>query len=346
MPSLPKKMLWTELLFRFFPIDKKKFSQQLLSRFLFLGILWFSGLVSYSLNGLTTTYLLALNIYIRNFGMLFLILIGSYYVQHTLRKIIQNFRPMLKMDTSQYQEFSSRLERYTYSFLPCFVIAIIFGFLSGVHLQFQAALAEGLELYVIWNIFFDAFASLLVGTVIWMFASIWLTIFLISRQQLRVKLSQQTITRFRELSMFSLWFGFFYFIGISIGNVSFLTNVQTLTLYEIVISQYLIFVIIGIVGILFPFFNIHNTLLKMKNDELTRISKESENLLHTLDEALEKQASDQTLSVMARLFSLQLKEKQVKVAQEWPIDVSFLSKLIVIGLIPILSRIMAMFLIS
>ena len=226
------------------------------------------------------------------------------------------------------------------------MIAIIFGFLSGFHLQFQAALAEGLELYVIWNIFFDTFASLLVGTVIWMFASIWLTIFLISRQQLRVKLSQQTISRFRELSMFSLWFGVFYFIGISIGNVSFLTNVQTLTLYEIVISQYLIFVIIGIVGILFPFFNIHNTLLKMKNDELTRISKESENLLHTLDEALEKQASDQTLSVMARLFSLQLKEKQVKVAQEWPIDVSFLSKLIVIGLIPILSRIMAMFLIS
>ncbi len=88
--------------------------------------------------------------------------------------------------------------------------------------------------------------------------------------------------------MFALLFGLFYFIGISIGNISFLTNVQTLTLYDIVISQHLIFVIIGIVGILFPFFNLHNTLLNMKNEELTRISQESEHLLQTLDEALKK----------------------------------------------------------
>jgi len=339
-------MLWPELLFSFFPIDKKKFWQQLLSRFLFLFLLWFSGLVAYAVNGLTTTYLFAVNIYVRIFGMLFLILIGSYYVQYTLRKIIQNFRPMLKLDASQYQKFSAKLERYTYSFLPCFIIAIIFALFSGALFQFQTVLAEGLELYVIWNIFFDSFASLLVGTVIWMFASIWLTIFLISRQQLIVPLSKETITRFRELSMFALLFGLFYFIGISIGNISFLTNVQTLTLYDIVISQYLIFVIIGIVGILFPFFNLHNTLLNMKNEELTMISKESEHLLQTLDEALEKKDNNQTLSVSARLFSLQIKEKQVKGAQEWPIDVSFLSKLIVIGLIPILSRIMAMLLIS
>lgn len=339
-------MLWPELMLRFFPIDKKKFWQQMLSRFSFLFLLWFSGLVVYWIDGLTTTYLMELDIYIRNFGMFFLIIIGSYYVQGTLRKIIHNFRPMLKMDTSQYQEFSARLERYSYSFLPCVIITIFFAFLTGALGQFQTALAEGLELHVIWNLFFDSFGSLLVGTAIWMFASIWLTIFLISRQPLSVKLSQQTIARFRELSMFALWFGLFYFVGVSIGNVSFLTNVQTLTLYEIVISQYLLFVIIGIAGILFPFFNIHLTLLKMKNEELTRISKESEHLLQTLDEALAKQASDQTLSITARLFSLQLKEKRVKAAQEWSIDVDFLSKLIVIGLIPILSRILAMLLIS
>ena len=176
-------MLWPELLFSFFPIDKKKFWQQLLSRFLFLFLLWFSGLVAYAVNGLTTTYLFAVNIYVRIFGMLFLILIGSYYVQYTLRKIIQNFRPMLKLDASQYQKFSAKLERYTYSFLPCFIIAIIFAFFSGALFQFQTVLAEGLELYAIWNLFFDSFASLLVGTVIWMFASIWLTIYLISRQK-------------------------------------------------------------------------------------------------------------------------------------------------------------------
>ena len=342
---MPEKMLWPELLFSFFPIDNKKFGQQLLSRVLFLVLIWLSGLVAYTLNGLTTTYLLELDVYIQNFGVLFLILVGSYHVQHTLRKIIHNFRPMLKMDASQYQMFSARLERYSYSFIPCLIVAIIIAVLSGAPAQFQTALAEGLELYVVWDLLFVSFASLLVGTAIWMFASIWLTIFLISRQQLAVKLSQQTITRFRELNMFALWFGLFYFIGVSIGNVSFLTNIQTLTLPEIVVSQYLIFVIIGIAGILVPFFNIHATLFKMKNEELAKITKETEMLLQTLDEALEKQANDKTLSVTARLFSLQLKEKQVKAAQEWPIDVSFLSKLIAICFIPILSRIIAALLI-
>jgi hypothetical protein len=43
---------------------------------------------------------------------------------------------------------------------------------------------------------------------------------------------------------------------------------------------------------------------------------------------------------------MNLNHKKVKEAQEWPIDVSFLSKLIVIGLIPIFSRIIAALLIS
>ena len=306
--------------------------------------------MAYAIDGLATTYLLDLNIYVRIFGMFFLIFFGSYYVQHTLRNIIENFRSMLKMDTLQYQKFSARLERYSYSFLPCFTIAIFLAFLTGGLGQLQTAVAESLMLHVIWDLFFVSFGTLLVGTAIWMFASIWLTIFLISRQPLSVKLSQQTITRFRELSMFALWFCLFYFLGVSIGNISFLTNIQALTLFEIVISQYLLFVVIGIAGILFPFYNIHLTLLKMKTEELTKISKESEHLLQTLDEALTKQVSDQaraqTLFITARLFSLQLKEKRVKMAQEWPIDLSFLSKLIVLGLIPVLSRIIAMLLIS
>ena len=77
--------------------------------------------------------------------------------------------------------------------------------------------------------------------------------------------------------------------------------------------------------------------------------EESEQLLQQLDEILTKhstrQFSDQTIAVMARLFSLHIKEKHVKVAQEWPIDIGFLSKLIVLGLIPIISRIMAMYII-
>lgn len=343
---ITKEKVWTELLFSLFPFDKKKFWHQLLVRFLFLLLIWILGLIFYTVDGLTDNYLFNLNHYVLNFGMLLLILMGSYHVQKTINKIIQDFKPLLQMDASQYQNFSLRLKGIVYSFIPCILIALLFAFLGGAYNYYQVAFTDGIRLHLLWNLIFDSFSTLLVGTIIWLFASIWLTIFLISRQKLVVKLTEQTIAKFRELSMFALWFGLYYFIGVSIGNISFIANIQALTLSELVVSQYLVFVLIGIVGILLPFYNIHLTMLKLKNEELVKISNESNSLLKILDEELLNESSDKIVFVLAQLFSLQLKEKQAKAGQEWPIDISFLSKLIMIGLIPILSRLIASFLIS
>ncbi len=349
--NLPKKMLWTELLFSYFPIDKKKIWQQMLARFCFLFAIWLSGLLAHTLDGLMTDYILDVNAYLTYFGTSFLILFGSYFVQHKLSDVIQDFRPMLKLDDTEFHKFSERLERVSYSFFPCLLIAIGFGVFSGAFSQFQQALAEGFKLHVIWNLLFNSFGLLLTATAIWMFVSIWLTIFLISRQPLDVRLSSETIARFRELSMLALWFSLFYFIGVSIGNITYFTSAQALSLTEILISPHLFFIAIGVVGILFPFYNIHMALLKMKNQELSKISEESQKLIKQLDEALNKQAVsqdiDKEIAVMHyRLFSLQVKEKHVKVAQEWPIDLSFFSKLLILVLIPILSRILATLIIS
>ena len=89
----------------------------------------------------------------------------------------------------------------------------------------------------------------------------------------------------------------------------------------------------------------------MKKQELSKISEESQRLLKQLEGALAKHSLNQTIDpnisiIHYRLFSLQLKERHVRAAQEWPINMSFLSKLIVLGLIPILSRIVAVLLIS
>ena len=66
-------------------------------------------------------------------------------------------------------------------------------------------------------------------------------------------------------------------------------------------------------------------------------------MLQQLDEISAKQPtgrfSDQTIGTMARLFSLQFKERHIKAAPEWPIDIGFLSKLTGLVLIPIISRI-------
>ncbi len=324
--------------------------QQMLARSCFLLLLWLSGLLAHALDGLTAAYMLELNVYLSIFGTFFIILFGSYYIQRTLSNLVRNFRPMIELDDLQFKKLSERLEQYSYSFLPCLFITLGFAVFAGAPSQFQQALTEGFKLHLVWSLSISVFGWLLAGTAIWMFVSIWLTIFLISRQPLNVKLSPETISRFRELNMLAFWFSLFYFIGVSIGNVPFLASAPALSLVEIVVSPYLFFIGIGIIGILLPFYNIHRALVGLKRQELLKISEESEQLVHQLDEVLAKQptkqVSDQTLTIMARLFSMQVKEKRIEAAQEWPIDISFLSKLAVVGLIPIVSRIVAMLIVS
>ncbi len=345
MSRLPKKILWIELLFSYFPIDKKMFWQQMLARFCLLFSVWLTGFLAYALDGLMVSYITNLSIYQTLFGTSFIILFGSYMVQRSLNDLIPNIRTILKLDEPLFRKFSERVERYSYSFLPCVLIALGLVFLSGAPNEFQQALTEGFKPHIIWNLSFTFFYSLLGATGLWMFISIWLTIFLTSRQPLDVKLSPKTIERFRDLSMLALWFSLFYFLAIAIGIVTLSAVVPAFSLLEIVISPLVFFVAIGIIGILFPFYNIHKALFKLKKQELLRIEEESEKLLQQLDEVLAKQPtrqiSDQTITIMARLFSLQVKERHVKAAQEWPIDISFLSKLVVLVLIPIIARIAA-----
>ena len=344
-------MLWTELLFSYFPIDTKVLWQQMLARFFFLFAIWLSGLLVYALDGLIVGYALNVNIYLAVFGTSFMILFGSYMVQHKLGNAVQDFRPMLKLDNAEFQKFSKRVEQFFYSIFPCLLIAVALGAFTGVLNQFQQALAGEFQLQIAWNLLFNSFGLFLTATAVWMFASIWITIFLISRQPLNVKLSSETIAGFRELSVLALWFSLFYFIGVTISNFAFFTSAQVLSLTEILLSPYIFFIAIGVFGVLFPFYNIHVILLRMKKHELLKILVESQQLLKELDETLTKQSTkqniDPNISIMHfRLFSLQVKEKHVKAAQEWPIDLSFLSKLLAMVLIPIASKVVVMLILS
>ena len=198
------------MLFSCFPINTAIFWQQMLARLVFLFGIWLSGLLAHALDGLLTNYIMDLNVYSGYFGTSFIILFGSYFVQNKLEQIIQDFRPMLKLDNKQLQKFSERLKRVIYSFFPCLLIAIGLTVYTGVLNQFQRSLTEGFRLHIIWNLFFNSFGLLLTATAIWMFVSIWLTIFGISRQPLNVKLSSETLAGFRELSLLALWFSLFY----------------------------------------------------------------------------------------------------------------------------------------
>jgi hypothetical protein len=346
---MPKKVFWIESLFSFLPADV--LWQHVSARLgLLLGI-WISGLLAYGLDGLMIDYVVGLPLYLPYFGTSFLILLGSYFMQSKLRQTIRDFRPLIKLDPEEFERFSEGLKRAIFSVFPCLVLAIALAFFTGIFNQLQQALAGDLSLHIIWNLLFNAFGLLLTATAIWMFASIWLTIFAISRQPLDLKLSSDTLARFRELSLLALWFALFYFVGVSIGNIDYLAGAHDFSVGELFLSPYLFFIILGAAGILLPFYNIHIVLLKMKRQESSRILKESERLVQQLDEALRQQEANQQIDrrielIHYRLHSLQIKEKFVKIAREWPIDVSFVSKLMVLVLIPIITRIVAMLVIS
>jgi len=230
--GLPKEMLWPELLFSHFPIDKKVFWQQMLARICFIFAVWLIGLLAYALDGLVISYIMNFGFHITLFGVGFIVLFASYMVQGDLNDRIQNFRPIIKLDNLQFQKFSERIKRYSYSFLPCLLIALaggsinLFLYFTGAPGEFQQALIGGLNWIAAWLLFFNFFTWLFNATGLWMFVSIWIVIFLISRQPLNVMLSPETIEKFRALSMLALWFSLFYFVGVSIGNITFWRGLQ------------------------------------------------------------------------------------------------------------------------
>ena len=344
MLKMPKNMFWTEFLFIRFPIDAKTFTRQMLLRFVLLLTVWFSGLLSYYIDGLIETFISIQRIYIDLFGTGFLILFGSYMVQRSLNEAIINIRSILSLNEVSFGKFHQRINLYTYSFIPCFLLSLFITFLlSDTFILQSQLLTESFELHVIWNLFYTYFVNLLSSTAIWIFVSIWITIFLVSRQPLNVELSPKIIDKFRDLSMLALWFSVGYFIALSFDILSFSISVPTTSIVDFIISPYLFFIAIGFIGILLPFYNIHSTLLKLKKRELLKIEDETESLTKQLDDILRKessiQQSDQTIGIMARLFSLQIKERRVMEAQEWPIDVSFISKLGGLVLMPVMTKV-------
>lgn len=338
-------MIWIEKLVGYLPINKESHWHQLVSRLLLLFLVWLSGLLVYSYEGLFTVFISNLSVYQMLFGTGFIIFFGSYMIQRSYDNTISSFRPLLEMGDPQFEIFSDRIKRISYSFIPCLVIALLLTvFLSDFHESVEILLFEGFKLSILWDAVFVFFSYLLVATGIWFGCFIWLSSFLISRQPLKLELSPKTIEKFRGLSIMILWFSLFYFLSISIGITTMLIGGPSVTVFEIFFSPLSLFIIFGILMVLAPFYNIHLTLLEMKRRELREIESEYEDLKKNLDEVLklkaENQFGDNALSLIGRVFSLQIRERSVRAAPEWPVNLSFASKMISVILIPTLSRIL------
>jgi hypothetical protein len=338
---LLRDRIWTEQLFSYLPF-KDSLVHQMALRFSLLLLLWFTGLLAYSLDGLMGEYVSNIHVYLAFIGPGFIILYGSYMIQRSLPDTISSFKTLLDLDESSFGRLTERIKGYSFSFIPCFLIALVLvSSVTDVPMHLWLMMVEGLTFHVLWEVVFAFVMYLLEGTGIWLGVSIWLTVFLISRQPLRVELSPGLIENFRGLSMLALWFSLFYFIAVSIGVAASVAGSPAFSLLGMLLSPLPIFIGVGVVSVLLPFYNIHRVLMRLKSRELREIAVEYDDVRKQLDEALERPEGREArlMAAVGRLLSLQMREREVREAPEWPIDIGFVSRLLSLVLIPAIVRI-------
>ena len=92
-----------------------------------------------------------------------------------------------------------------------------------------------------------------------------------------------------------------------------------------------------------PLLNLHNALLSLKRRELENVEKDFILLQKKFDEELAMPSgfsADKNAMLMGRFFSHQIRERKVRMAQERPIDITFISRLILLVFIPVIVRVM------
>jgi len=337
-------MFWIESVFVRVPVARR-LREQILLRLFFSFLLWLSGFAAFAIDGLGTKYVSDMQLYLTFFGSCFIILFGSFMIQESLGKTVLSIRPLLILDDFKFKKLFDRMELYTYSFIPELSIALLFTFVVPGNRLSAAQLAGAFEsVHVAWTVALVLFLNLLTATGIWMGVSIWLTIFLISRQPLQVELSPKTAREFRELANLALGFAVFYFLAIAMGVIIPLSSTPIVSLADVVTSPLLVYIVIGAIGVFLPFYNIHRTLVALKRKELVKIEEEYELMEKRLNDAQKEpmqKVSGESLALMDSLFSLQIRERRVKAAKEWPIDIGFVSKLLGLILAPAAARILA-----
>jgi len=337
-------MFWIEALFVRVPVARR-LREQILLRLFFLFLLWLSGFVAFAVDGLGSSYATNIQLHVTFFGSGFIIMFGAHMIQESLGSTVLSIRPLLKLDDSQFKRFFGRMELYTYSFIPELLMALLFAvFVPGNRITLVELAGALQSVHVAWMVALMLFFNLLSATGIWLGVSIWLTIFLISRQPLQVELSSKTSREFRGLANLALGFSVFYFLAVALGLIIPLSSTPIVSLWDVFLSPFLIYIVIGAVGVFLPFYNIHRTLVALKRKELLRIEEEYELMerrLNSVQKEPMQKVGGESLVLMESLFSLQIRERRVRTAREWPIDIGFVSKLLGLILAPAAARILA-----
>lgn len=353
---LPKRRLWTERLFDLFPIgnvhSRVSFIVVRLVRFLcFSSVFWITGFVVViiqgmnSLIGMPLLFLVALNMTYFSVGA-FIVFLMSGWFRNKWSWFFEWSALLLKLSEPEFNKLRDRLERFINSFYPClaFAFATYIGFTIVPQLNTLIEAIERPSFY--WYVGMTFVSNLFIGTGLWMTVSMWIAIFLTFRQPLNLELSRRINRDFRPLAVWALKVSLIYFAYLTLSivmqspafnPVSYLWGTN---LFVIVMG---LMILLGVFAFLLPFYNIHRTVVKLKQQELEAIEEESNKLMQELTETLAKypagDSKDNISLINSRLNILHIRERSVTEADEWPIDMTILSILFGIILIPIFTEI-------
>jgi hypothetical protein len=189
------------------------------------------------------------------------------------------------------------------------------------------------------------FLCLLTGTLLWIIVSMWITFYVTLRQPLNLKLSPRTDEEFRPLAIWSLKVLFVTFVLVTIVVV--FTNLGVLVIiggFASYLGTLIFLATMGVLAFLLPFYHVHRVLLKLKKQELHEIEEEHDRIIQDLTGTKSTQAPDTEVHMIylkgiVSLEALHIRERRAKEADVWPIDITILSAVAGLVLIPILVNI-------
>jgi hypothetical protein len=360
---LPKRMLWTERLFQLIPIGKEHGSfasflaVRLIRSLIFTLIIFLISLPFIWISGIGATSFLrdprSLTIIGYFFAVILLVFVVSGWFQNKWDWFFGWSSHILKLGETEFGKFRDRMEKFVTNFYVCLIITVIL-FVLGAIPSFSIILNMiGPMLRPAVLIGYLAatnfFMMLLMGTLLWIILSMWITFYVTLRQPLNLRLSPRTNEEFRPLAIWSLKALFVTLALITIMVV--FVNLGVVVVpggFAGAVGSLIFLVLMGVLAFLLPFYHIHRVLVKLKKQELDEIEDEHDRIIQGLTSTTSMQVPDTEAHMMYlkgifRLEALHKRERRAKDADEWPIDITIISAMAGLVLIPILVNIITNF---
>jgi hypothetical protein len=358
-------MLWTERLFQLIPIGKERGSfasfltvcliRALCVTFIF-GLVavpfWLGAGITINAFYVAIASLVAL---LYSLALLFLVFVVSGWFHNKWDWFFGWSKSILKLSETEFDKFRERREKLINSFYACLAIAfffVIFGMIPSMRIAMEELAPMMLRptVMLVYLISTNSIFMLLLGTLIWIIVSMWITLYVTLRQPLNLRLSPHTDEEFRPLAIWGLKVLFIAFVLVAIFAVAYSLGILISPSGDVGFLELSAFIVIlGVIAFLLPFYHVHRVLVKLKKQELLEIEGKHDRIIQDLTGARSTQTPDTEAHMMYLMDSiinlevLHIRERRAKDADDWPINTTILSAMAGLVLIPIVVNIITNF---